>query len=430
MPAYDDAALDYLGEGWLPIPVRGKSIPVGKTTGYDGTVTVEKVAGWLNDDLNQRALDGRGVGVDSIGIRHHLTLAIDVDHGYGDKNGVQQLAEWATKLGLPPLPATWSSTARGDDSPSRQYLYRIAEDVTFKTKPCKSVELCTWHHRFTVCAPTIHPGTHTPYAWYLPGTDGVPPAWGARSDRIPAVDELAELPAEWFAALRGGVANADKSAVVVDLPELFATFTAGEPDGLVRHLITKWSDDGQHVGHDEFKNALINALMVGREGHPGVPELYAVLVDRYTRYLNVSRPDVAAHEVRSLVDACATIAQQKPVTRAADVLPPVGMGVDPLDYPALATDEELDTWLDTYTRFDNPTRLGRRIHWMKTDPACRLTWHARHLVAETFTGNYPADRAVRALAGAYRHHGGQDHNGPKALLSMALGAILNAKVCA
>lgn len=310
---FDETARIYLGAGWWPIPVHGKAVPAKGTTGYGGTVTPEKVEAWLQDDLTARAVAKRGVGLDNIGLRHQLTLAIDVDQGYGVKSGVASLAAWAGKLGLPPLPATWSSTARGDDSPSRQYLYRIPEDAPLKTKPCDSVELCCWHHRFTVVSPTIHPGTKTAYRWYLPGADGVPPSWGKTLDVIPSAAHLPHLPPEWWAAFRGGVANADRTAATVDLPELMATFPDGDPDGLVRWLIEKWSDPAQHVGHDEAKDALIHAFLLGREGHPGVRELYRVLVERFTTYLAVDRPDVAAVEVRSLVEACATIAQQKPI---------------------------------------------------------------------------------------------------------------------
>ncbi len=420
MTAYDDAARAYLTAGWSPIPVRGKSQPARGTTGYEGTVTAEKVERWLNVDLDQRARDGRGVGLDNIGLRHQLTLSIDVDQGYGNKGGVAALAAWAEKRGLPALTATWSSTARGDDSPSRQYLYRITEDVTFKTKPCDSVELCTWHHRFTVCAPTIHPGTHTPYVWYVPGDAGVPPSWGAPADRTPAPGDLAVLPAEWVAALRGGVANADRSIATVDLPALFASFPQGQPDKLVDWLIAKWADEGQHVGHDEFKNALLNCLMVGREGHPGVDQLYRVLVERYTRYLAVTRPDVADAEVRSLVNACATIAQQKPI-RASTAVTAVDEG---------ATDDEVAAFLATYTRYQRPDKLGRRTTWMHTDEPRRLAWHARCLVRDCIAGDFPADRVLAALTAAYRHHGGDDPRGGRTLLSMALGAILDLKVSA
>lgn len=394
---YDAAARTYLGAGWWPIPVLGRNTPVKYTTGYDGTVSTEKVEAWLTDDMLVRAQAGRGVRVDNIAIRHQGTLAIDVDHGYGDKNGVEQLAAYAQRAGLPPLPATWSSTARGDDSPSRQYLYRVPEEgVRYKTKPCNSVELCVWHHRFTVCAPTIHEKVDRPYAWYLPGAEGVPPSWGSPVDRFPTPGELPMLPTEWFQAFRGNAANADRTAAVVDLPELFASFPSGDPDGLVAHLITKWSDETQHVGHDEFKNALINALMVGREGHPGVPVLYEVLVNRYTGYLAVARPDEAEHEVRSLVDACVAIAQQKPVEQQ-----PMVVEVEPVDE---------DTWnafITTFTDDVRPWMGDNRQKWLRdallSRPRGRVRTfqlHALKGIDEVISGHYSAQRAVDLLVEA------------------------------
>lgn len=321
MTAFDQAALRYLDLGWLPVPVRGKTVPAKGATGYDGTVTPAKVQARLDEDPLVRARAGRGVGLDNAGLRHHLTLSMDIDDGYGDKDGVSRIAQYAEKRKLSPLPPTWSSTARGDDSPSRQYIYRIPADERFQTKPCVAVELCTWHHRFTVCAPTIHPATGTPYRWYRPGEAGIPPTWGEPTDAWPVPDNLADLPAEWLIALRGGVANADRTAAVVDLPELFATFAPGDPDGLVRYLIGQWSDPSIHVGHDEAKNALIHAFLLGREGRPGIPQLYSLLLDRFSSYLAAARPDVAHDEVTRLVDACATIAQQKPLQARVQAVP-------------------------------------------------------------------------------------------------------------
>src|SRR5690606_5319408 len=305
MAPYDEAAEIYLAGELLPIPVRGKNPPVTGATGYEGTVTFDKVNGWLHSDVKARAKAGRGAGYDNLAIRHQLTLAIDVDEGYGGKNGVEQLARFAAERGLPPLPATWSSTARGEDSGSRQYFYRIPEDITFTTKPCKSVELCTWHHRFSVVAPSVHPDTGNTYAWYEPGADGVPPTWGPRTARIPRADMWPTLPAEWFETFRGNAANADRSVETVSVAELVKTFRDGQPDSYVQRLLAKWGDPKQHVGHDEAKDALVHAFMLGREGHTGVRELLNLLWTRYLTYLNEARPRVAQFEARSLVAATA-----------------------------------------------------------------------------------------------------------------------------
>jgi hypothetical protein len=433
---YDEAALDYLMAGMSPIPVRGKTMPVKHATGYDGVVTGEHVLAWLDTNPTARARAGRGVGVDNIAIRHQRTVAIDVDEGYGDKNGVAKLAEWATSKGLPPLPATWSSTARGDDSGSRQYLYAIDEDVTFKTKPCEAVELCCWHHRFTVCWPTVHPGTGTLYCWYEPGEPGTPPTWGSRvtDGRIPTRGDLAPLPDEWRVALRGGTANADRDAAVVDLGDLVDGFTPGEPDGLVRHHLTKWSNPEQHVGHDEAKNALITAFMLGREGRPGAAQLVDLIVQRFRAYLGEARPQMADGELASLLTATSTIAQQKPITPPAPIVAePIPAGGLPrdrvinveLDRITPATDDELTTWLDSYTAYSRPTRLGRRTEWMRQSPPEHLYRHAVALVSDSLAGYVPAAKVVATLRGAYEAAGGTDTAVVHDLLAHALGSILN-----
>jgi hypothetical protein len=337
---YDAAAEVYLAGGLWPIPVLGKAQPVTGTTGYDGTVTYDKVNRWLDPDPLVRARAGRGASVNNIAIRHQHTLAVDVDHGYGDKNGVEQLAAHAARHDLPPLPATWSSTARGDDSPSRQYIYRIPGDVKFKTKPCKSVELCTWHHRYTVCAPSVHP-TAGRYTWYLPGEAGVPPTWGSSTTRVPRRDDFAELPVEWLEHLRGGVVDADRTMPVFALADLLARFPAGDPDPLIRHLIEKWR--GEHVGHDECKNALINALILGREGRVGVPALVELLVGKFAAYVRSERPEQADGEVARLVEFCAEIAQQKPLPEPPPEVEDDGLGdrdVAHYGAPALVDDDD------------------------------------------------------------------------------------------
>lgn len=390
---YDFAGRVYLRNGWYPIPVRGKDLPIKGVTGYEGTVTIKKVDGWLDTDLDQRARNGRGVGFDNIALRHQGTLAIDVDHGYGDKDGVTQLAAYAARAGLPPLPATWSSTARGDDSPSRQYLYRVQADERLKTKPCPSVELCNWHHRFTVCSPSIHPVTGTTYTWYQPGIEGVPPTWGDPFRGTPSLDDIPFLSAEWHRAFIGSVANADRTAATVAAPELLASFPEGEPDGLVRYLIEQYRDESVHVGHDEAKNALINAFMLGREDHPGVHELVQVLVDRFTSYLAVARPDVAEREARSLVAACAEIAQQKPLQEA-----PASPTVEPVDE---------DTWnafITTFTADARPWMSDNRQKWLRDallvrprDRVRTFRHHALKAIDEVVLEHYSAQRAVDLL---------------------------------
>lgn len=436
---YDQAARGYLRDGWWPIPVLGKTKPVAGATGYQGTITAEHIETWLDFDTGTREFLGRFTGYDNLGLRHQGTIAIDVDAGYGDKDGVTQLAAFATEHQLPPLPATWSSTARGADTGSRQYFYRLAEDVKFKTKPCPSVELCCWHHRYSVVAPSIHPDTGSVYTWYEPGQAGSPPPWGPASARGPRVEELPELPVAWLVALRGGVADADPNAVVVELPDLLAAFPAGEPDRVVTYHLTKWAADADpvlHVGHDEAKNMLITAVMLGREGHPGAERLIRLIVDRLAAYLATARPATAQVELNSLVAACVAIGQQKPIRSDTFGLIPLQQQVVAAPEPApeperpswYATTEEVETFLATYTRHGRPDRLGRRIAWMRADNPASFGYHAQCLVEDAIAGHYPATRARAAIIRGWTHHAGRAPDNPNDLLARALGTVLARKV--
>jgi hypothetical protein len=393
MAPYNEAARAYQGSGWAPIPVLGKNMPVRGATGYEGTVTAEKIEAWLSTDWIVRARAGRGVDVDNIALRHQSTIAIDIDHGYGGKMGGLYLAELARKNGLPPLPATFSSTAReGRQAPSRQYFYRIPEDVAMKTKPCRDVELCTRFHRFSVVSPSIHPGRNVPYCWYEPGEDGIPPTWGARLDNvIPTLADIEDLPIEWFGFFRGArQANADRSVTTVDLPDLLDTFPEGEPDALIRWLIAKWTD-AEHIGHDEMKDGGIHALLLGREGHPGARELYELLVRRHTEYLEGLRgtPDERPlREVDDLIKVTTEIAQQKPITT----------GPEPVD------DDTWQAFLATFTDDPRPRMADKRAAWCRdamitrSDPDQRFMWHATKAFGEVIAGHYAAERAVDALS--------------------------------
>ncbi|MGH3936357.1 MAG: hypothetical protein ACRDS1_15495, partial [Pseudonocardiaceae bacterium] len=97
--------------------------------------------------------------------------------------------------------------------------------------------------------------------------------------------------------------------------------------------------------------------------------------------------------------------------------------------PPTATGDELLDFLNRFTRYRSPARLGRRVAWMKSDPH-QLYHHTCWLVSDAIDGHYPATRAVDALADTYRAAGGTDPNYPRQLLSVALGAVLAAKVSA
>jgi hypothetical protein len=304
---YTVQAATALARGWFSIPVKGKShVPKG-VTGSAGTV---------DKDTVRKHLISREAGYDNLGIRHDGTIAIDVDV-YEEKNGVESLRKFATQHNLSPLPPTYSSTARGPQSPSRQYFYRLPEYVKLESKPridghlAEDVEICQYHHRFSVIYPSVHPDTGEVYMWYLPGDEGF--SWGEVTDEMPDVDDLPELPEEWIIALqRAEDSELDYDADVTDADSLISTFRDGEPSPPVLKAIE--TARTQHPGHDATYSSLYNAFMFGREGHPGVRRLVSIIVSRHQEYLETEHPDRALkNEVQAIIKDASTKAQQSPV---------------------------------------------------------------------------------------------------------------------
>lgn len=196
---YGDAAKRYLRLGWWPIPVKGKAYPEPGTTGKDGVVTAELVKHLKSARASR-----------NVAVRHDGTMSLDVDGSDHDgKHGERTLAKRVAKWG--PLPPTWSSTARGDKSETRQMFFRVPEGVKLVSDlgPDSDVEVIHRGHRYSVVAPSVHPDTGKVYRWYDPS--------GMRSDYPPHIDELPDLPAKWLKKLTATVyvaptlAKGDKS---------------------------------------------------------------------------------------------------------------------------------------------------------------------------------------------------------------------------
>ncbi|RTL65866.1 MAG: bifunctional DNA primase/polymerase [Pseudonocardiaceae bacterium] len=322
MTRFSEHADTYLAAGFTPIPVKGKLPPVKGVTGTKRSVTAEDVRWWVYADHPSYG---------NLAIRHEQTVAVDVDEGYGDKDGVSQLAQLVTRHRLPPLPATHSTTARGDDSPSRQYLYRVPAGVVvtaetrLRSKPCAAVELCYRNHRYTVAYPSVHPDTGDVYRWYLPADAGAPPSWGARCE-VPHVQALAELPAAWWSHLHVNTQLANPNAAniqTVSEHELLATFRpavgveASELRRIREHVETL-----DHVGHDDFFALGLRVLELGREGVPGAGDAYLHLKQLAHSYLTAQgRPDT---ELPSMVATIVDRAQRNLLWRTVRGIKPDG----------------------------------------------------------------------------------------------------------
>lgn len=211
---YSRSSLAYIRKGWMdPIPMgpnaqehrdgqeKSKLPGVSGFTGYEG-----KPVGFTQaQEWNSQNLGSRNIGLRMLS----HTVAIDVDHGYGKdggeaKQGGTTIANAEAALGA--LPATWTSTARGPEQPSRISLFRLPVGKTVRKGAEKAfnrtygedVEIIhrTWRH--VVVFPSLHPSTQTGYEWYRPdGTHDDSATQEPKGLPGPTVVELPELPEAW-----------------------------------------------------------------------------------------------------------------------------------------------------------------------------------------------------------------------------------------
>lgn len=119
---YAAAAPLYRAAGWMqviPLPEGRKTPPPSGFTGRSRKpVTDEQVRFWSQSDptANTGIVIPEGV----------LVLDIDAEQGHQVKaDGAKGISELSQELGM--LPATWSSTAHGIDSPARHLFYKVPE---------------------------------------------------------------------------------------------------------------------------------------------------------------------------------------------------------------------------------------------------------------------------------------------------------------
>jgi hypothetical protein len=180
---YGSAAPTYVGAGWapFPLPVGKKSPPPAGFTGADGrTPTQQDVMRWCSSN----AFGNIGLHLSPV------VVGIDVDD-YEGKDGGKTLAELEERHGS--LPATWSSTSRGEGV-SRISFYRIPAGVTFPGVLGSGIDVIQAHHRYAVVAPSTHPDSGERYRWYTPE--------GAVATAPPRIDALPDLPTAWVEALQ------------------------------------------------------------------------------------------------------------------------------------------------------------------------------------------------------------------------------------
>jgi putative DNA primase/helicase len=270
---YIDVARGYLGQGWNPLPLgeREKSAPPTGYTGADGAaVTHDDIDRWADTfpRWNRKAKRMEDVPSVNVGLRMPPTVVgIDVDN-YGAKRGHEAIAALERRLGG--LPPTWASTNR-DDGLSGIWFYRIPEGVRFPGGPCADVEFIQHHHRYAVVWPSVHPEDRL-YRWYTPEGDD--------ADRLPGVDELAELPKAWieadFEELAREMAAGDPGGAPAPSPSA-DRFTApvrthlGPRDmsAALERVVDEFRRQAPGGRHDAMVKAVMAITRLEHQGHPG-----------------------------------------------------------------------------------------------------------------------------------------------------------------
>lgn len=185
---YTAAAPLYRAAGWMqviPLPEGRKTPPPSGFTGRSRKpVTDEQVQVWsqATPNANTGIVIPEGV----------LVLDIDAEQGHRVKaDGAKGISELAQELGA--LPATWSSTAHGIDSPARHLFYKVPEGLAWKGGAIEGVDILQPGHRYSVVWPSIHPSGEM-YCWYTPS--------GRVASTLPRISDLATLPWKWVDYLR------------------------------------------------------------------------------------------------------------------------------------------------------------------------------------------------------------------------------------
>ncbi|MBX6721648.1 MAG: bifunctional DNA primase/polymerase [Dactylosporangium sp.] len=174
---YGTAAPLYLAAGWvgvLPLPYGRKTPPPDGFTGRHGVdPTLAEVRAWV------RRFPGGNVAL------RLPPQVVGLDLDLYKPDGAASYTALVDELG--PLPATWRSSARDDQSGIR--LFRAPTGVRWaEGRAGPGIELIHHGHRYAVVWPSRHPDGGT-YQWWTPD--------GRTALRVPRVDELPSLPAAW-----------------------------------------------------------------------------------------------------------------------------------------------------------------------------------------------------------------------------------------
>jgi hypothetical protein len=212
----DDArAIHAAGWNPIPLPARQKAEPPRGLTGWRGRYLGEA-------DLD--AFDWTG----NMALRLPPDVAgLDIDAYAG---GNASLTALEARFG--PLPPTVASTSRQDGSGIA--LYRIPMGTHLRTDPAEGIQMIQAHHRYVLCAPSIHPEDR-PYRWY-------DLASGEVIEAPPHPGELPELPWRWIEGLATEATEANPAATPAVAVEFMGTHTTGERRGHLDAVFARYVD--------------------------------------------------------------------------------------------------------------------------------------------------------------------------------------------
>ncbi len=192
---YGSAYKHYLKAGWhgvLPVGRLKKAHPPRGFTGtHAQTPTVEQCEGWASEDPTSNIVLRLPDGVIGIDVDQYVKAGVQ-------KVGAETLAAFEAQHGK--LPATWSSTRRDADGPSRIYFFRVPKGLKFPQELGPDVEIVQHTHRYAVVWPSVvheddknDTGALLGYEWFDNDLTSQP--------RCPRITELAELPEAQVKAL-------------------------------------------------------------------------------------------------------------------------------------------------------------------------------------------------------------------------------------
>lgn len=274
---YATAAPLYRAAGWMqviPLPEGRKTPPPAGFTGRSRKpVTDEQVRFWSQSDptANTGIVIPEGV----------LVLDIDAAQGHQVKaDGAKGISELSQELGA--LPATWSSTSHGIDSPARHLFYKVPEGLAWKGGAIEGVDILQPGHRYSVVWPSIHPSGEM-YCWYTPS--------GSTTSQIPHISDLATLPWKWVDYLRKPEHTTPKPAFNTLISHETGTYDTRMCKAINTFLNKTLSNPASKGSrHDTTLQAVWALVNFAQEGHRGALDAINQLKPRFIAEIAPDRP--------------------------------------------------------------------------------------------------------------------------------------------